>query len=67
MRRRRCVDSIPIPRNSKSEGNKYDVDALDALEIPRLGIGLHFGWGLSYLSPKLTEVPVSSDEQTSTY
>ncbi|MGB8538011.1 MAG: hypothetical protein WCD57_16435 [Acidobacteriaceae bacterium] len=27
---RRCVDSVPIPRNSKSEGNKYDVDALDA-------------------------------------
>jgi hypothetical protein len=53
-RRRRCVDSIPIPRNSKSEGSKYDVDALDALEIPRLGIELHFGWGLSYLSPKLT-------------
>jgi hypothetical protein len=34
--------------------NKYDVDALDALEIPRSGIELHFGWGLSYLSPKLT-------------
>ncbi len=29
-------------------------DALDALEIPGLGIELHFGWGLSYLSPKLT-------------
>ena len=28
----RCIDSIPIPRNFKSEGNKYDVDALDALE-----------------------------------
>jgi len=26
----------------------------DALEIPRLGIELHFGWGLSYLVPKLT-------------
>jgi hypothetical protein len=52
-RLRRCVDSIPIPRNSKSEGNKYDVHALDALEIPRLGIELHFGWGLSNLSPKL--------------
>jgi hypothetical protein len=49
----RCVDSILIPRNSKSEWNKYDVDALDALEMPRLGIELRFGWGLSYLSPKL--------------
>jgi hypothetical protein len=55
----RCVDSIPIPRNSKSEWNKYDVDALDALEMPRLGIELHFRWGLSNLAPKLP-VPKTS-------
>ena len=42
------------PRNSKSEGNKYAVDGFDALEIPTLGIELHFGWRLSYLSPKPT-------------
>ena len=39
------MDSIPIRRNSKSEGNKYDVDALDAPEIPRLGIELHSDGG----------------------
>ena len=37
------------PPKLQERGNKYDVDALDALEIPRLGIELNFGWGLSYL------------------
>jgi hypothetical protein len=44
------------PPKLQERGNKYDVDELDALELPRLGIELNFGWGLSCLSPKLPQV-----------
>ena len=41
MRRRHTY-----PPKLKIKGNKHDVDALDALELPWLGIELHFGWGV---------------------
>jgi hypothetical protein len=52
----RCVDgdasTAYLSPETPTVRGISDVDALDAVEIPRLGIERHFGWGLSQPVPE---------------